>query len=214
MVEYRYTTIKGLRFIVIGGFSIVIMGFIHTGSIIFTRHSFSPILSGISIIGSLISGLVVLTGVYFIFKGKKEFTPQHEKSVTFAGKLILYGVIIYFLGFPILIWILFLFYSGYDYSLDGYLQTIVSIPFYLVPVYLIKELVDDNLKKLLWVGFYTLIIIGIYTNYIKSIRGPRFSPELDGLSTLISIIPSIILLYCYYKTYKSLQEKYPITSMI
>jgi hypothetical protein len=215
MNEYRYITIKGLHFIVIGGIITGIISILLSLNTIYAPRFFYPIIMIIGMIGGLIFGLILLTGIIFMFKGKKEFTQSHEESVTLAGRFLIYGVIIYMIGgFYIGPWILNSLQNSIYTFIVGFIQLILSIPLYLVPVFLIKELVDDNKRKLLWIGFFLLIIFGFFASYLGSIGEISSNLAMYGVGRLLSIIPLIIFLYCYYKTYISLKEQYPVTSKI
>ena len=214
MNEYRYTTIKGLRYIVLGGSISVVVGFIN--SIFFNPNmpfQFPQIYFIFMIVG-IILVIILLSGVYFIFKGKKEFTVSHEESVSFAGKLILYIIIFYVVVTFFASWIFYFAFGANIKILYDILRTVIQISIYLIPVYLIKELAEEHIKKLLWIGFYSMIIIGIFSIIIRITGETLSTSELEGLIMIISVIPNVIYLYCYYHTYKLLKEKYPVTSKI
>lgn len=196
-------TIKGIKIVVLYGFIGFLMIVIYGLTNIFSTFPMVRILSYIAYIVLFISGIAMLLGIYFIFKGKKEYGPNHEKSMSIAVKLIILTIVLFYIT-------TFLqpLRSAYPH-IYTILETIRFVPYLLTLIYLIKELAEDHIKKLLWFGFLFGIVINFVTNWINNFEVSTFS---EDLAIFISLIPLLFILFCYYKTYSFLRYNSGITS--
>jgi len=204
MKENNSLTIKGIRLVAVLLLLGVIMGNINfvLSKLLSSESQFKSIITVVGVL-AVISVLIVLYGIYLIVKGRTEFSPSHEKNVIIAKKLILSWIILFVLtGFFILP-----FSSAFP-VIKTITDIILVIPFGLVFVYLIKELTEKNIKKLLWLTFFIYIITNSITSYANFIDAKNEAGlfYLYLISTLIGFIPSLILVFCYYKTYIKLKK--------
>ncbi|MDH7517422.1 MAG: hypothetical protein QHH19_03660, partial [Candidatus Thermoplasmatota archaeon] len=147
--------------------------------------------------------LVVFYGIYLVIKGRKEFSQSHGKNVIFAKWLIIFGIIFFVVAGIFIIPI----FSNQIVILS-IVTAIMGVPFWLALIYLIKELAEKNIKKLLSLTFFIYIITIPITRYVNFIDVTNEASlfNLYLLATLIGFIPSLILVFCYYKTYIKLKE--------
>ena len=208
MTENVSFTLKGLRIVIFFYLLSIIMTVTNS---IFNYSFKNPTGAFITGIIGLLTLIIIAYGIRLVLKEKKDFGPSHEKSTTKAGKFILVGILFFlFLSFFV---IPFVALSVADYLSDfgisimvaaGY--TVIMVPFWLAMVYLIKELAEENIRKLLWFAFYFHIIIFFITRCIV-FESFGISPNLYVLVQLFSIIPSLLVAFCYYKTYLRIKEK-------
>lgn len=202
MKENNSLTIKGIRLVTVVLSLVVVMAVI---SIVLSELS-PPELrlkSSINIAGIfvLILGLIGIYGIYLIIKGRKEFNPNHEKNVIIVKKLIIFWIIFFVIKESFLPNI-----SSFA-IIQLIINVIIGIPLWLAVIYLIKELAEQNIKKLLWINFFVYIIINSVEGYVDVVAKNETSLyNLYLLATLIAIIPALILVFCYYKTYIKLKE--------
>jgi hypothetical protein len=152
----------------------------------------------------LISLLMIYLGIRDIKKGNKEFGEKHEKSTQKASNFIFWGII------AILIGTFFIRpFSVYSPIFYAILTAALYIPFWLALVYLIKEISSDMVKKLLWIAFFSRFILVAFINFYSETYVDKHEeiPILFAIFQLISIIPSLIFIYCYYDTYNKIRNK-------
>lgn len=208
-------TVKGLKIVTIAYSILFLSSFLILLSSI-TGIRFEIIyIEVIASFTSLISLAIIYFGIQFIYKGNKEFTKEHEKNTNFARKLVFYGIIIYILG------LFFLETTGIGVFLDeavimiDIIQTLLFVPFWLALVYLIKEITDYKIVKLLWFAFFTRIILHIVSNNSYKIGVALNVASQNNLlfvfiMSFIAMIPSLIFIYCYYSTYQKLRNSNPL----
>jgi|GEM_PF-2833824 len=199
-------TIRGLHFVFISLLLAFLIGVIYSVLPKLSSEPFINMVISISFCFLVVLVLILLYGIYLIIKGKKEFNPNHEKNVIFAKRLIIFGIIFFvFAGFFIIP-----LFSGLI-VIVSIVTVIMSITLWLALIYLIKELAEKNIKKLLWLNFFIYIITNFITRYVSFI-GAKNEADLYLLATLIGFIPSLILVFCYYRTYVKLKERNTTTT--
>jgi hypothetical protein len=199
-------TIRGIRLVAVLLLLGVIIGIIDfvLSKLLSSETQFKSIVTIFGIL-AIISVLIVSYGIYLIIKGRKEFNPNHEKNVIIAKKLILFWILFYvfavFFILPTILPIVSTFTVG-----KPIVDVIMGIPLWLALIYLIKELAEPNIKKLLWLTFFVDIIVNPITGYVDVIAKNEASLfNLYLLTTLIAIIPTLMFVFCYYKTYIKLK---------
>lgn len=196
-------TIRGIRLVAVLLLLGVIMGIIDfvLSKLLSSESQFKSIITVVGIL-AVISVLIVLYGIYLIIKGRKEFNPNHEKNVIIAKKLILFWILFY-------VFVVFFILPSVSTFVVGksIVNVITGIPLWLALIYLIKELAEPNIKKLLWLTFFVDIIVNPITGYVDVIAKNEASFfNLHILATLIAIIPTLMFVFCYYKTYIKLKQ--------
>ena len=202
--QYKSLTLKGLKQVIIF-YSIMFL----TSTIIILISSIEDPMNLLFIvsIGSIIV-LLSLLGIYIsigkIYAGNKGFGIDHVNSTQKAQKFITWGLIIYFVaGFFIIP------YFRDIIIVNTLLSTIILVPFWLALIFLIIEISEERIKKLLWIALISRGILFFFSNYYSS--SYRISTEeiFTGYSYLIpfiSIIPSFIFIYCFYSTYNRIKN--------
>ena len=157
----------------------------------------------------MILAIVSLIGIYIgiskIHEGKKAFYLAHGRSTNQAKKFVKWGLIIY-------IFVNFSFsplFSLNTFS-RAIVQTIVMAPFWLALVYLIKEIASNKIKNLLWIAFFSRAVLYFFVNILPFLLSYYLifvSPVIFSLISIIAIIPSLIFIYCYYKTYSLIKNR-------
>lgn len=202
--QYKSLTLKGLKQVIIF-YSIM---FLTSAIIILISSIENPMnLLFIASIGSIIA-LLSLLGIYIsigkIYAGNKGFGIKHVNSTQKAQKFITWGLILYFVaGFFIIP------YFREIIIIYVLLLTIILVPFWLALIYLIIEISEERIKKLLWIALISRGILFFFSNYYSS--SYRFTTDeiFIGYSFLIpfiSIIPSFIFIYCFYSTYNRIKN--------
>ncbi len=185
--------------------------------------------------------IMCLIGMVNILRGRAEFPGKHPGSASVGAAF----TILYVIFFILTLLLPFLFVFMIDFtgtpkdvwdSIRMWTMIIVVISLLtnlfmgLMYVFMIKEIAQPSIKKLLWVGFILLIMAGIISLAVTSIAlsidvGDLSSSELQALSSgadaasnigsIASIIGVILLFICYWKTLKSLQigELQPSTGL-
>jgi len=201
MIDDYIQTKKGIKIIALSYFIRAIALIL----LVFSYYIFEfPIGYVFSFVFSLIFLILAYYGISTVKKEKNLFGSNHKKSVELSQKLIFYGIIIYF-------------FSGFVISaflripiVYGFLRAIVLIPFSLAIVYLIKELADDIIQKLLWFYFISSLSINILINTVPYYitQSPDiyqlFELGYYPLLLLISTLPMILVIFSYWKTYKKI----------
>lgn len=148
----------------------------------------------------IVSLIGIYSGISRIHAGKKAFYLAHERSTNQAKKFVKWGLIIYiFVGF--FFGSLFVF-NAFSRAI---VQTLIMAPFWLALVYLIKEIASDKIKNLLWIAFFSRAVLFLFVNILPFLfvyYSVFVSPVIFSLISIIAIIPSLMFIYCYYKTYK------------
>ena len=199
-------TLKGLKIVTIA--YLILFSSSALSLILTTTDSRSSVYGLIISLGfiSLISLAVIYYGIHFIYKGNKEFTEEHERNTLIARKLVTFGIFSYLFSiFFISPFLIGIFANEYFIILNIF-QSLLLIPFWLALVYLIKEIVSDTIKTLLWFAFFSRLVL-----YIISKNSYKIGESLNIVSQtnlnfvflvyFIAIIPSFIFIYCYYSTY-------------
>ncbi|MFW6176280.1 MAG: hypothetical protein ACOC40_01125 [Thermoplasmatota archaeon] len=195
---------------VIGMFLVLLMGISST----FLGETAVLFLCGGGIV-NILSIVLFLIGLFFLFKGKREYTLKHSKSVTKGLIMLVSGIIL--LGSPLLV---FLFGTG---KIDG-IEVIYTIEILAVlalslvalsSVFLIKELSVSKIKKILWAGAGVNIggpIIGALVLILmveRIIPMPQNRNIMSGLTFLpygLSIVGYLLFTISYRKTYKRVKR--------
>ena len=210
--RFEIRTVKGLKFINWGlwvnafAMLILLVGFasISTGGFSF----FIFILIGEVLV--LIFFIVALIGIVHMHTGKYEFGPVHSARVFKALIFLVIAIAVAFAGgFSS---IFFLFSGGgvgNDFGVNWHLLSIVQLIFgfftnlfiSLMWVYLIIELAHIKIKNLLW--FYFAISMAIYAvaSIFIMITWRFWFSDAQGLVGSLGVFASILLIYCYWKTY-------------
>ena len=134
---------------------------------------------------------------------KKEFGFNHEKSTIFAKKLIIWWIVIYI--------IFSFFFSPYlsrIFLINELVRTLIYVLFWLALVYLIKDLTTDKIRQLIWIAFFSSIIFNLISNVSIQILAEFYDNIVIPYVILIliaAIIPPLLFIYCYYKTYELLK---------
>ena len=148
----------------------------------------------------IVSLIGIYSGISRIHAGKKAFYLAHERSTNQAKKFVKWGLIIYiFVGF--FFGSLFVF-NAFSRAI---VQTLIMAPFWLALVYLIKEIASDKIKNLLWIAFFSRAVLFLFVNILPFLfvyYSVFVSPVIFSLISIIATIPSLMFIYCYYKTYK------------
>jgi len=200
-------TIKGLKTILIFYILMTIV------TVIINLIQYSDdykLISFILAIFVLVSLLMIYLGIKDIHKGKKEYGPEHEKSTIFSKKLVFWGIILYFIGF-----IFIIPSTAFIPVLYSILITLVLVPFWLALVYIIKDISSNKIRKLLWFAFFSRVILSFFSNYFfisiymtirKDFSFLNYDYSYLILLRLVVIIPSLIIIFCYYDVYTKLKN--------
>jgi hypothetical protein len=153
----------------------------------------------------LLSLLGIYIGITKIHQGNKDFGLNHEISTNTARKLIKWGIIIYFIVSFFLAFLILRYLF-----INALMGTIIMVPFWLSLVYLIKEITTKGIKKLLWIAFFSRAILYFFAVVSPLIFSYFFvydSPIFLSLISIISIVPSLVFIYCYYITYNLIKSR-------
>jgi len=197
MEKNKLLTSKGIIAIAISFLIIAILDLYFLLNQLISQHitvfAFSVIIFFILII-------TMFYGISYMLKGKNEFNTDHKKSVSFGGNLIIFGILLYLFGKMFII----PSFSEYPF-LKSAIQTIIGIPFLLGLVYMIKELTDKIIRNLLWTGFFLNIILNFliqWVFYSKYHENMIINNSIYFITLVfLSIIPALIFVFVYYKTY-------------
>jgi len=159
-----------------------------------------------SVIIFFISIIMMFYGISYMLKGKNEFNTDHKKSVSLGGNLIIFGILLYLFGK------MFILPSITENSfLKSIIQTIIGIPFLLGLVFMIKELADKNIRNLLWTGFFLNVILNFFIPwlfYSEYYEDMITNNSIYSITLIfLSIIPALIFVFVYYKTYLKIGKK-------
>jgi len=200
MSENKSFTIKGVRYV--GVFFLL--------SVFYNIISDSSDELVLKFILILAMPFFLFYGIILAIKGKKEFGANHEKSAKIASNLIILVIITYLLSVMSLS---SMFLGSYIPDIPIIKALVFTFPFailWLAFIYLIKELANKNIQILLWLSFFlnttiTLMIRWmLYENWKQRLIIPS---ELCVLIQPGSIIPILLVLFCYYKTYMKIKKK-------
>jgi len=206
--EARSLTLKGLRTVIIFYLVMFLTSvFLIVGVTYFSTNDIS-LYPFIGVIVILFSLLMIYFGVQDVYKGKTEFSPEHQKSVLFAKKLIFWGIIIFFACSYLALIFRVSILLGSDF-IYAFIQTIGFLPFWLALVYLIKEITPKRIVNLLWFAFVSRIILDFLSRLSNHlfVLGKDVIVEYYFPVNIIALIPSFVFIYCYYFTYNKLKNK-------
>lgn len=197
-------TLKGINIIVkFGLIATVLMLIIFIANIYYPIDSikFNKIFLfyGITYLSVSIIGFVLLFGLKYMFKGRKEFGKAHDRSVSIAGIFLILSITISLFIAPIIDRI-------YQESpiMIAFLRSIVFCISSLISIYLIKELAEERIRRILW---YLLPIGSILIFLGTWIYNDVFSDFLKSMSIIVIIVPILVIIYCYRKTYIHLKSE-------
>jgi MFS family permease len=176
-------------------------------------NSMGPIII-LALCGIVLLALAIVALVFFIlglvevYKGRAEFGPAHESSVKKALVFLLVMFVIYICStaFTFIMGFSAMSYSNYDFStvqtrfttlaLVSGILGIVSAAFqYLFLVFLVKDLMEPERRKMPWAGFSLGMISPIFSlALIMASFRIYYYPEEIGAFILVSAIPAIITL--------------------
>jgi hypothetical protein len=208
MSENTSFTLKGIRFVFISYLLAFIIGIINvTTQFLHIAYELpSYIVASFSAVYMVLAFLflcLMIYGILLILKGKKEFDANHERSAIIAKNLLIFGIVFFFI-----IVLMAPYFS--DMSLPPiFVYVIGFIPFWLAYVYLIKELAEKNIRILLWLSFFLIIIANLVSGWMFIVSWEQdilVQSDLDVLAQLILVIPGLLFLFCYYKTYMKIKK--------
>ena len=197
--KYDLYTLKGIQLVVKYGFIATLLVILY---VFFGIMIEDPIISYIILIPNFIFGLVYLYGYFLILTHRREFNIKHQKNV-FKSFIIfvIYNIIIILLGeyYPI------------SDLIKMYSPITNNIMIGFVSIFFIIELTESKITKILWMVIPLIVIINII-KLVFSITNVDMIPAsgiIYNIIIIISIIPNLIIIYCYYKTLKKLTNNLP-----
>lgn len=188
-------TIRGLCLLIVISLVSIFLDF----SIISLQILRMELIYYIALLVYLFALLLQIYGLYLVYRGRKEYSKKHQTSVKIAVVLLIVGYLLmmFVASFMIIIWYMPLTYAA--------LVGMLSIPFALGAVFLIKELADRPILYLLWGAFVANIVLLSYSRYVYINEvlyyGTKYIFWSNDfvLSVMIATIPGLLILYCYYK---------------
>jgi hypothetical protein len=170
-----------------------------------------------------------LLGFATMVAGKEEYGPIHSKKVMIA--LMCFILFIIFFALTILVPIMsigtMVNVQDPEEIWDDFRGMIIistamsflsTVFLSLTWVFLIIELAADNIKKLLWVAFLINVITSLVALIVvimmlnvdvtdMDFEQVNAMQNMSNLSSAISIVGFIILVYCYWKTYNRVKNR-------
>ncbi len=173
----------------------------------------------------LVAFILFLVGLFKIYTGKEEYTPEHQKKVKLALVFLIITIIIVVVK-QLLPYMLQTNITTYQDPTNAFnaikgrlwtsqiLSVLQSLFSALMSVFLILELASDNIKKMLWAGAAASVgasLAGLGM-FVYVIQGEITEGTLNSLISLgsltvgLSIIGFVIFLISYWKTYKRIKR--------
>lgn len=151
--------------------------------------------------------ILLFYGLGKILKGKNEFNPEHKENVDFGKTLVISSILIsiFIKNFVVNLFLDNLF-------IEIIIDSAVGVLFLIGLIYLVKELIEKNYEKILYLGVFLNIIFNLPLQLIfdvednLSVFHTNYTLSLIG----ISFIPTLLFVYVYYKTYQKIRKIDPL----
>lgn len=207
---FESRTERGLKFMLRGmmlfgifaGMMLIIIFISTTSSVTTTALMvFSVIFAFISIIIMFTAIILWIAGYYNIFRGRREFGPVHNHYVNLS---LIFGAlyILSLFGQLFILAIGFRFMSGNFLFLRMIMGMFSTALLSVTWIYLILEIVPNEMKIALWLSLFLSIVVSISTAFIGEI-----SAVAGLLSLALWYIVLLIVIRCYQRTYNRLKKK-------
>ncbi len=114
----------------------------------------SNLIYSVSSLISMLSMILIIIGLFFIYKDRREYSENHERSVKIGAVMLVTAIVIRMSSFTLLDFIMSTdVLSGYGIVYTGEILTIISISLIaLGSVYVIKVLAGEKIRRILWSG--------------------------------------------------------------
>ncbi len=142
--------------------------------------------------------IILILGIYVLWRGKNEFGKEHTTNVERG------------------IWVIMILLSAATFICSGPLSAqwyesyvlffIQNLMLLLIPVFLIKSLINRNINIMLWVAIFAFVILyPLWYTLFYVIHFQYY--DVYPILLLSKVIPYLLLTFCYYKTYIEVKSK-------